>query len=155
MIYPVNFEQKVGFDRLREQVAALCSMRTARAKLQAEELTPSHKEVERRLSLVDEMRALLELERDFPNDEYVDVDHIASKIDVLGTFLLVEEVVTLRRALAAVGAVTRFVRSRTDGAYPALRRHCEGVEAFPDIIARIDAIVDNLGKIKDNASPEL
>lgn len=33
MIYPQNFEQKIGFDRLREQVAALCTMRAARERL--------------------------------------------------------------------------------------------------------------------------
>jgi len=32
MIYPANFEQKIGFDRLREQVAARCTMRAARAR---------------------------------------------------------------------------------------------------------------------------
>jgi len=30
MIYPATFEQKIGFDRLREQVAARCTMRAAR-----------------------------------------------------------------------------------------------------------------------------
>lgn len=25
MIYPANFEEKIGFDRIREQVTALCS----------------------------------------------------------------------------------------------------------------------------------
>lgn len=36
MIYPATFEQKIGFDRLREQVAARCTMRAARERLAAE-----------------------------------------------------------------------------------------------------------------------
>jgi len=35
MIYPATFEQKIGFDRLREQVAARCTMRAARERLAA------------------------------------------------------------------------------------------------------------------------
>ena len=39
MIYPANFEQKVGFDRLREQVAALCTIRGGRERLCAEQFS--------------------------------------------------------------------------------------------------------------------
>ena len=71
MIYPANFEQKVGFDRLREQVAALCTIRGGRERLCAEQFSTSQADVERRLALADEMRRLLEMERDFPDDEFV------------------------------------------------------------------------------------
>ena len=37
MIYPATFEQKIGFDRLREQVAARCTMRAARERIAAED----------------------------------------------------------------------------------------------------------------------
>ena len=70
MIYPANFEQKVGFDRLREQVAALCTIRGGRERLCAEQFSTSQADVERRLALADEMRRLLEMERDFPDDEW-------------------------------------------------------------------------------------
>ena len=105
MIYPANFEQKVGFDRLREQVAALCTIRGGRERLCAEQFSTSQADVERRLALADEMRRLLEMERDFPDDEFVDVDYILSKLKIEGSFLEVEEDVVLRRALASAGAV--------------------------------------------------
>ena len=43
MIYPATFEQKIGFDRLREQVAARCTMRAARERPKAPilSLTPN------------------------------------------------------------------------------------------------------------------
>ncbi|MEG2240298.1 MAG: hypothetical protein RSC12_04230, partial [Alistipes sp.] len=75
MIYPVNFEQKVGFDRLREQVAARCTMLSARAKLEQETFCVSASEIERRLSLTDEMRLLIEMEREFPDGEFPDIDY--------------------------------------------------------------------------------
>ena len=49
MIYPATFEQKIGFDRLREQVAARCTMRAARERLAAEGFSTSAREIERRL----------------------------------------------------------------------------------------------------------
>lgn len=86
MIYPANFEQKVGFDRLREQVAALCTIRGGRERLCAEQFSTSQADVERRLALADEMRRLLEMERDFPDDEFVDVDYILSKLKIEAQF---------------------------------------------------------------------
>ena len=70
MIYPANFEQKIGFDRLREQVAALCTMRAARGKLASETFSASAREIGRRLELADQMRLLLDMEHDFPGGEY-------------------------------------------------------------------------------------
>ena len=64
MIYPATFEQKIGFDRLREQVAARCTMRAARERLAAEGFSTSAREIERRLALADEMRLLLDMEHD-------------------------------------------------------------------------------------------
>ena len=100
------------------------------------------------------MRLLLDMEHDFPGGEYPDVDHVVAKLRVEGTFLDVGEVVTLHRALSLVGSVVAFILAR-EGQYPALYARSRGVEAFPGIVQRIDAIVDRFGNIRDNASPAL
>ena len=154
MIYPASFEQKIGFDRVREQIAALCTMRAARERIAAEGFSTSPREIEHRLALADEMRLVLDMERDFPGGEYPDVDHIVAKLRVEGTFLDVEEVVTLGRALAAVGGIVEFLLNRAER-YPALHARTRGVEAFPEIVRRIATIVDRFGNVRDNASPAL
>lgn len=155
MIYPANFEQKVGFDRLREQVAALCSMRAAREKLSGEGFCTSAQEIVRRLSLTDEMRLVVEMEHEFPGGEFPDIDRIVAKARVEGTFLDVEEVVTLRRALAVAGAIVEFILGRAQEQYPSLRMLSKNVTTFPGIVQAIDAIVDRFGQVKDHASPGL
>ncbi|MDE6070181.1 MAG: Smr/MutS family protein [Alistipes sp.] len=154
MIYPASFEQKIGFDRLREQVAALCTMNAARALLAGETFTTSASEIERRLSLADEMRLLLDMEHDFPGGDYPDTDHLTAKLRVEGTFLDADEAVVLRRALALVGEIVAFIGARQQH-YSALAARTRGVESFPDIVRRIDAIVDRFGEVRDSASPEL
>lgn len=154
MIYPATFEQKIGFDRLRGQVAALCTMRAARELLTAEGFTTAAQEIVRRLSLADEMRLLLEMEHDFPGGDYPDVDHVVAKLRVEGAFLDVDEVVTLRRGLALVGDVAAFIEGR-ERDYPALHARTRGVDAFPGIVQRIDTIIDRFCAVRDNASPEL
>ena len=154
MIYPASFEQKIGFDRLREQVAARCTMRAARELLAAETFSTSPQEIERRLALADEMRLLLDMERDFPGGEYPDTDEVVAKLRVAGTFLDVAEVVLLQRALALIGAVVEFI-GRCGEHYPALHDLTHGVESFPEIVRRIEAIVDRFGNVRDTASPAL
>ena len=154
MIYPASFEQKIGFDRLREQVAARCTMRAARELLAAETFSTSPQEIERRLALADEMRLLLDMERDFPGGEYPDTDEVVAKLRVAGTFLDVAEVVLLQRALALIGAAVEFIGRRGEH-YPALHDLTHGVESFPEIVRRIEAIVDRFGNVRDTASPAL
>ncbi len=154
MIYPASFEQKIGFDRIREQVAALCSMRAARERLAGEHFSTSAGVVAQRLELADEMRLLLDMEHDFPGGEYPDVDEVVAKLRVEGAFLDVEEVVTLHRALLVIGGIASFIRHR-EGRYPALDARTRPVETFPEIVRRIDGIVDRFGAVKDGASPEL
>ncbi|MFI3319485.1 MAG: Smr/MutS family protein [Rikenellaceae bacterium] len=156
MIYPKNFEQKIGFDRLREQVIAKCTTASGAAKVEAQLFSTSAKEIERRLTLCDEMRALLMMEQGFPSGDYADIDGVISKIGIEGSFLDVEEIVLLRRGLSAVGAIINFINAKAqNGEYESLKRRGEGVNSFPDIVAQIDNIVDRFNNIKDNASPEL
>ena len=155
MIYPANFEQKIGFDRVREQVAALCSMQVAREIILGERFSTSRSEIERRQEIADEMRVLLMLDPDAPRDEFPDVEAIVAKIGVEGTFLTTEEVVVLRRALTAVGNMVGFVMSRSESQYPRLRKRSESVCIFPDVVRRINQLVDDDGEIRDGASPEL
>lgn len=103
MIYPANFEEKIGFDRIREQVTALCSTPSAKAKLAEEGFSTSADEIERRLSLMNEMRSLLMLERDFPDGDYPDPAPLVAKIRVEGSYLLAAEADQLRKALVTVG----------------------------------------------------
>ena len=129
-------------------------MRAARERIAAEGFSTSPREIERRLALADEMRLVLEMEHEFPGGEYPDVDEIVAKLRVEGSFLDVEEVVTLGHALWAIGGIVSFILNRAER-YPSLHARTRGVEAFPDIIRRIDAIVDPYGNVRDNASPAL
>ncbi len=154
MIYPSTFEQKIGFDRLREQVAAMCTMQAARERLAVECFTTSRRDLERRLALADEMRQVLEMERDFPGGDYPEIGAVVAKLRIEGTFLDVAEVVVLQRALTTIGELVAFILSRAER-YCALHSLTRGIEAFPDIVRRIDMLVDRFGNIRDNASEEL
>lgn len=149
-----HFERKIGFDRIRAQIAERCTMPTARERLAAEEFCTSAREIEHRLSLADEMRLVLDMEHDFPDGEYPDIQPVLTKLRIEGTFLDVAEVATLRQALTDIGAIASFLLHRKER-YPALYARTHGIETFPDIVERIDRLIDSHGEVRDSASPEL
>ena len=155
MIYPSNFEQRVGFDRIREQIMERCSMLSARELMAAEGFSRSRREVEERLTLADEMRTILAMEPGVEIGEQEDLRSIIDKIAVEGAYLMADECAVLLRALRGVSAIVGFIRSRREGSYPALRRMTERVQLFPELQREIERVVDDKGEVSSSASQEL
>ncbi|MDR0737749.1 MAG: hypothetical protein LBF39_01600, partial [Prevotellaceae bacterium] len=68
MIYPLNFEQKTGFDRIREMVASQCLSALGRRKTAAAAFSSSFTEVKRNLQQTHEMLTILRMEESFPGE---------------------------------------------------------------------------------------
>ena len=154
MVYPANFEAKIGFDIIREQCRALCTMQRSRLLVDAEQFSASVAVVERRQGLADEMRRLL-LSGHIHRDEFFDIDDLVDKIRIEGTFLDVEEVVRLGHTLAAAAMVVDAVRSCDADDYPYMTKLCEGVDALSHIVAECGRLIDEQGLVRDSASAEL
>ena len=157
MISPANFEQKIGFDRVRAEIEALCSSAAAVRKLHAEQLLDCYhtEELIDRLCRVDELREVLGSEGGFPSGEFVDISPIVAKTRVVGAFLETDEIVALRTALDTVAEVVEFFALKEEGRFPVLRATAADVATFPHITGHIDTIIDRFGEVKDNASAEL
>lgn len=153
MIYPSDFEARIGFDRIRAMIDALCT--TASGKEIVEQVTfmTDFGSISQCLAQTDEMRAILVMESTFPTSGYTDINHFLGKIGVIGTFLETHEIADLKRALELLSSLTRFF-AETE-LYPTLKQLTEPIGGFPEIIIEIDRILDKFGKIKDNASPDL
>ncbi len=155
MIYPSNYENKTGFDRIRKQVAALCTTQAAMDRIAAEPFSHVRETVERKLSQCDELKVMVTMERGFQVEGFADIGPLLDKVEVEGTFLEVDEILLLRKELGAVGGLVGFFDGKNQGRYPHMYALAEGVEGFPDIASHIDSIIDRFGEVKDSASPEL
>lgn len=155
MIYPSNFEQRVGFDRIREAVMSRCTMHSSRELIMGEVFTHSRREVERRLALADEMRLLITMEAGASIPEQEDLDAIVDKIAVEGSYLTVEEAATLLRGLKSAAEIVGFILSRKEPSYPSLRAITRSVVVFPELQRAIERVIDETGEVRSSASPEL
>ncbi|MCH5329952.1 MAG: Smr/MutS family protein [Alistipes sp.] len=155
MVYPHDFESKVGFDRLREQIAALCTMRRSRERLDGESFSDSAAEIVRRQSMTDEVGRLLSGEQEFPREDFADLDTAIAKIRIEGAFLEPSEVAVLCSSLRTAGRISEFILSRESAAYPYTQKLSGGLSPLAHIVREGERIVDEHGEVRDNASPEL
>ena len=115
------------------------------------------------LAQVREFRRLLAEADDFPMQYLFDVRAAVARLRLEGTHLDESELFDLRRSLETIAAMVAFLNRNKETEndndiaypYPALHRLADGVAVFPQLIQRIDQILDKFGKIKDSASSEL
>ncbi len=163
VIYPNNFEQKIGFDEIRELLKARCLSTLGKEKVDEMAFSNDAGVVNEWLSQVREFRRLQEEKDDFPMQYFFDVRESIKRIRLENTHLEENEVWDLRRSLQTIADIVKYLRKESgDGSqetvdypYPALQRLTEGVTTFPAMIRRIDSILDKFGKIKDSASMTL
>ena len=153
MIYPQNFEQKIGFDEVRRRLTGHCLSTLGEGRVEEMAFADNYDEVRRRLEQVDEMRRVIE-DEDFPDRFFLDVRESLRRIRVEGLYMDEAEVFDLKRSLETIRDVVRFVRNE-EADYPCLRELAAEVEVPVDLIRRIDALLNPYGKMKDNASPDL
>ena len=155
MIYPSNFEQKIGFDRIREWTAGRCATQSGCDKVYAAAYTASLNELEEQLNLTHEMRNILMMEEGFPDTGYVDVLPYLKDAHIEGSYMEPLQLFDLKRALDTLGAIIHFFKKSDEADYPFLKKMMSRIVIYPAIVQRIDVILNKHGAIRDNASPEL
>jgi DNA mismatch repair protein MutS2 len=171
VIYPNNFEHKLGFDEIRRLLKERCLSTLGKEKVDEIAFSTDAVQVNEWLNQVREFRRLQEEKDDFPMQYFFDVREAVTRIRMENTHLEEDEVWDLRRSMETIVNIVKYLRrnqektsdqedAEREGSdpsvpYPALYRLTEGVVTFPAMIRRIDSILDKFGKIKDSASMTL
>ncbi|MDR1200360.1 MAG: Smr/MutS family protein [Tannerellaceae bacterium] len=157
MIYPHNFEQKTGFDKIRQLITEKCLSPLGQEKVTAMTFSANFNTVSEQLNQTDEFVRLLHADDEFPDAYFFDLRHSLKRIRPEGTHLEEKELFDLKRSLQTINDIIRFFRPPNGEAplYPTLTALTNGIITFPHLITQIDAIIDKYGKVKDNASPTL
>ena len=160
MIYPNNFEHKIGFSEIRSLLKQHCLSTLGKEKVDEIAFTADHDTVCEQLEQLREFRRLQQEADDFPMQYFFDVREAVARIRMEGTHLEEDELWDLRRSLETIANMVKYLNRNTDDdeetfPYPALHRLTENVMTFPAMLRRIDSILDKFGKIKDSASMTL
>lgn len=160
MIYPQNFEQKIGFDQIRQLLKEKCLSTLGEERVAGMSFSDSHEHVEELLNQTTEFVRIIQEEDNFPDQFFFDVRPSLKRVRVEGMYMDEQELFDLRRSLETIRDIVRFLQRDSDDEesdipYPSLKRLAGDIAVFPQLITKIDSILNKYGKIKDNASTEL
>ena len=164
MIYPNNYESKIGFDEIRRILKGHCMSSLGQEKVDELTFSDDAALVNEQMAQIRDMRRLMQAVEKPEMNYFFDVRKSVARLRMENTHIEEEELWDLRRSLETISKLVEFL-NRNDGStdsqndgpthnydYPALQRMAEDVQTFPAIIRRIDSILDKFGKIKDSAS---
>ena len=147
-------ERKLGFDIVRETVRGKCAAEGARKMTAEAEIMHAEGEIVQALRLTDEMRLICMFEDSFPSDGFVDMRPFLLPLTSELSCISPPNLVLLQKGLDAIRRIVAFFKG-SRGVYPQLSKLSEPVMLYPEILRKIDTIINKHGEVRDNASPEL
>ena len=156
MIYPDNFENKTGFDEIRQMLADRCICPLGVQQVELMQFQTDFQPIEKALDETMEFVRILTEGKSFPDQNYHDLREALARIKVVGTWMDEAELLGLWRSLETISGIVDFLnKEENQGLYPNLTQLAASVAVFPTITQGIARILTKFGKLKDNASPEL
>ena len=155
MIYPKNFEQKIGFDIIRKSIQDLCICPLGKSWVDQTSFSSDYEKIEEQLLQTEEFRQILLSSNRFPTDHYYDITDSLNKVAIEGTYMETETLFNLKRSLNTINECIEFFKKDKENKYPVLNHITLNVVIDKAIVQQLNHIIDDKGKIRDQASPEL
>jgi DNA mismatch repair protein MutS2 len=156
MLYPKSIEQKLGFDKVRELLKERCGSDLGRHFVDRMIFMHTAQQVSKLVGQVYEFQTLIVKGEAYSQQGFVDISEQLKKANIPGLFLQTEEMDAVKRSLTVIAdAVAFFAKPNSDTLYPELYLLASPIEYDPRLLKDIDAVIDERGQIRNNASPEL
>ena len=158
-----NIEQKLGFDRIRQMVAEQCTNALAARMAEEMRFMTDHEQLCHELQLTEEMRQIVLMESEFPQQDFIDLTPILTHLRVGNTVIPLESLFDLKLSLRTIRECYQFLTAEEHVKYTALRDVAIGVELgyggkssqLNVINSLLGKLIDDHGELYDNASPAL
>lgn len=158
-----NIEQKLGFDRIRQMVAEQCTNTLAVRMADEMAFSSSYEPLCHELQLVEEMRQIVLMESNFPQQDFIDLTPILTHLRVGNTVIPLESLFDLKLSLRTIRECYYFLTAEEHQQYSALRNLAIEVELgygskssqLNVINSLLGKLIDDHGELYDNASPAL
>ncbi|KAB7730994.1 endonuclease MutS2 [Rudanella paleaurantiibacter] len=160
MLYPNTLEQKLGFDKIRELLKQACISPLGQDYVDKIRFTDNYSLIDKLLRQTAEFKQIVQYETEFPQSNYIDVREQLTKARIEGLALTEEDFFDLKLTLKTVQACLTFLAKRDegrtgDGQFPFLKELAGPVALDPHLVNLLDRIIDDRGRVRDSASPEL
>ncbi|RYY70110.1 MAG: DNA mismatch repair protein MutS [Chitinophagaceae bacterium] len=154
-LFPESTLHQLEFDKVKELLAAHC--KTAYAQNIALNLRIHTKKefIELALQQSHEFKAITQSGLYFPNDFAISIERELKLLGIPGASLSGEQFLMIRRLTQNAQNIFRWFSAEIRENYPALSKVIENNYYEKQIVEYIDAVLDEAGIVKDNASEAL
>ena len=159
----MDIEQKLGFDRIRQMVAEQCTNALAVRMAGEMHYMTDYDVLSHELQLTEEMRQIVLMESEFPQQDFIDLTPILTHLRVGNTVIPLESLFDLKLSLRTIRECYHFLTAEEHMQYEALRNEAVEVELgyggkssqLNVINSLLGKLIDDHGELYDNASPAL
>jgi DNA mismatch repair protein MutS2 len=155
MIFPEEFERKLGFDQIRERLRHYCLGPLGARLVDEMSFSSDFNQVKSRLEQNAEFKQILEKADEFPASHYYDTDTYFKTAAIEGSFLEEEAFHQILLSLQTILACTKYLASNQRGLATALQAGGTCKLSRLHLVKTIESKFDDRGLIRDNASAEL
>ncbi len=153
-MYPKDLESKIGFDTIRHLISEHCLSAMGQKMVNNMSFSSQTKSISLWLNQTDEFKRILEEEEAFPSENYFDISVIINKLSIEGLYLNEKELFHIRLLVRLLEQILTFFKKKEEK-YPVLFQLYAGVGLKKEILQTINRVLDEEGKIKPSASPQL
>ena len=155
VIYPSDFENKIGFKAIRERLNTLCISEMGKEFVDKMCFCTDVDEIRTYLRLIQDFETLMQDGVPFPVRDYNDLREEFHHLAIDGTVIGLESMFALKPTLSALSYIFKFFKSEASEKVPYLKALAEGISIDNHIFTEINRLIDDKGEIPDNASAEL
>jgi DNA mismatch repair protein MutS2 len=154
MLYPKNLEEKINFTKIRELLKEACSGSLGMDFVNKMSFSKDPNLIGKLLDQTDEFKKIIESGELFPSSNFTNIYPYLEKVKIEGTFLYEEDFHEIRLSLFTLSRCIEFFGDHEEE-YPNLFQLLGLVNLDNTILREIERIIDEKGKIRNNASQEL
>lgn len=155
MLYPNNFEHKIGFDVVRSLIDEKCAGSWGVEEVEKIAFSDKIDDIVRSLTLISEMMSLINESNGLPVPSVNDLRRQFSDTKTEGTFLDTKDLIAIKQNISTIRELVSFIANSDKERFPYLIEFVKDTLTFSNIENRIESIIDKFGEIKDNASVNL
>lgn len=155
MLYPNNFNELIGFNKIKEEIKKLCLTEQAQELVDNLKYSDSIDIIQREINETNEVKNIIELGYNIPIHHFSSIEPVLNKSKITGGFAEVEELHGLKGFIDIYNKSWTFIRTFIDFEIPSLNNLIPTTEITPHLYSALDRTLDAGGEVKSNASPEL
>ncbi|MEQ8303765.1 MAG: endonuclease MutS2 [Cyclobacteriaceae bacterium] len=154
MIYPFDFEQRLGFDQLKKRIESYCLSALGVKNVEEINFSSDFDRVKLLLLECSEAKSILEKGEHLPLINVFDPSDLYPIISIEGAFVEAEALHEIALSVDTIKNCVKYITKSKD-ALPSLFVLARDVSVDFGLIDVINTKIDDAGAIKDSASPEL